>query len=105
MWQIIRKQTRPNTSVPFFQQSSAPVTDELKLYYQQNYVLTDKVIYMHHEISEDSLELFITMIWDSRESIDGFLADPIIIEQLLNIKDTFMEERGLTEIIVSNTEV
>ena len=105
MWQVIRKQTRPNTSVQFFGMQTAPVTDELKTYYQQNYVLTDKLIYMHNEISEDSLELFMTMIWDSRESIDEFLADPVIVEQLLNIKKTFMDERGMTEILISNNEV
>jgi hypothetical protein len=105
MWQIIRKQTRPNTSVPFFGMQTAPVTDEFKMYYQQNFVLTDKLIYMHNEISEDSLELFMTMIWDSRESVDAFLADPIIVEQLLSVKQTFMDERGITEILVSNSEV
>jgi hypothetical protein len=105
MWQIIRKQTRPNTNVPFFGMQTAPVTDEFKTYWQQNYVLTDKLIYMHNELSEDSLELFMTIIWDSRASVDEFEADTYITENLISIKRAWMTERGITEILVSNAEV
>lgn len=105
MWQIIRKQTRPNTSVPFFGMQTAPVSDEFKTYWQQNYVLTDKLIYMHNELSEDSLELFMTIIWDSRASVDQFEADTYITENLISIKRAWMDERGITEILVSNAEV
>ena len=105
MWQIIRKQTRPNTNVPFFGMQTAPVTDEFKTYWQQNYILTDKLIYMHNELSEDSLELFMTIIWDSRASVDEFEADTYITENLISIKRAWMTERGITEILVSNAEV
>jgi hypothetical protein len=105
MWQIIRKQTRPNTNVPFFGMQTAPVTDEFKTYWQQNYILTDKLIYMHNELSEDSLELFTTIIWDSRASVDAFEADTYITENLISIKRAWMAERGITEILVSNAEV
>lgn len=105
MWQIIRKQTRPNTSVPFFGMQTAPVSDEFKTYWQQNYVLTDKLIYMHNELSEDSLELFMTIIWDSRASVDEFEADTYITENLISIKRAWMDERGITEILVNNAEV
>lgn len=105
MWQIIRKQTRPNTSVPFFGMQTAPVSDEFKTYWQQNYVLTDKLIYMHNELSEDSLELFMTIIWDSRASVDQFEADTYITENLISIKRAWMDERGITEILVNNAEV
>lgn len=105
MWQIMRKQTRPNTSVPFFGMQTAPVSDEFKTYWQQNYVLTDKLIYMHNELSEDSLELFMTIIWDSRASVDEFEADTYITENLISIKRAWMDEHGITEILVSNAEV
>jgi hypothetical protein len=105
MWQIIRKQTRPNTSVQFFGMQTAPVTDEFKTYWEQNYVLTNKLIYIHNELSEDSLELFMTIIWDSRASVDEFEADTYITENLISIKRAWMTERGITEILVSNAEV
>jgi hypothetical protein len=105
MWQIVRKQTRPNTSVQFFSMQTAPVQDEFKVHWKETYVLTDKLIYIHNEISEDQLESNTTMIWDSRESIDQMLADPMVQEGLLAIKKTYLEENGIVEILVSNTEV
>lgn len=106
MWQSIRKQIRPNTDVRFFAMANNTViTDEFKEYWVSTYSLTDKCIYVHSEVSEDGLELTTTMIWDSRESIDQMLSDPVCIEQLLDIKDAYLQENNIQEILVSTTEV
>lgn len=105
MWQIVRKQTRPDTSVQFFSMQTAPVEEEFKIHWKTTYVMTDKLIYIHNEISEDQLESHTTMIWDSRESIDEMLADPIVQTGLLAIKQAYLAENGIVEILVTNTEV
>jgi hypothetical protein len=46
-----------------------------------------------------------TIIWDSRASVDEFEADTYITENLISIKRAWMAERGITEILVSNAEV
>lgn len=106
MWQIIRKQTRPNATVNFFTMANNTlVSTDFKSYWADTYALTDKIIYVGTDISEDQLELTTTMIWDSRESIDQMLTDPICIEQLLNVKDAYLQENNMQEILVSSMEV
>ena len=105
MWQIIRKQIRPNVDVPFFSMQTDLVSNEFKQHWRDTYVQTDKLIYIHAEPSEDNLSLSITMIWDSRESVDAMLADPIVQENLLTIKNAYLEQNGIVEIVELNQEV
>jgi hypothetical protein len=105
MWQIVRKQTRTSTAVPFFNMQHPSLTDSFKQYWQDTYIKTDKMIYVHVELSEDSLDMYLTMIWDSRESIDAMIADERVQAELLSLKQTFLEENGSVEIVVSNQEV
>jgi hypothetical protein len=105
MWQIVRKQTRPSTAVPFFNMGHPSLTASFKQYWQETYVLTDKLIYVHVELSEDMLDMYLTMIWDSRESIDAMIADERVNAELLDIKKAFLEEHGSVEIVESNQEV
>ena len=81
------------------------VSKEFKEYWASTFAVPDKIIYFGTEMSEDQLELTMTMIWDSRESIDQMLTDPICIEQLLNVKDAYLQENNMQEILVSSMEV
>ncbi len=105
MWQIVRKQTRPNTTVPFFNMQHPSITEDFKKYWQETFVRTDKLIYVHVETSEDNLNMYLTMIWDSRESIDAMIADPRAQAELLSIKEAYLLENGMTEIVESNQAV
>lgn len=106
MWQTIRKQIRPNTTVPFFQMANnSHVTDEFKQYWVDTYVITDKCIYVNGEVSPDGLELTVTMIWDSRESIDAMLSDPMCISGLLTVKNAYLADNNMQEILVDSSEV
>lgn len=106
MWQLIRKQIRPNLEVNFFQQANNElISDEFKTYWVDTYVATDKCIYVSGEPSEDGLELTITMLWDSRESIDAMLNDPICHEGLFAVKAAYLAENQIQEFIVSSLEV
>ena len=106
MWQTIRKQTRPSLDVDFFSPASAPGVDpSFKEYWKATYIDTNKLIYMHTELSEDKLELIITMIWDSTESVDEMLADPVVNTDFMPIKNAYLAEHGLTEIVIAREEI
>jgi hypothetical protein len=106
MFQVIRKQTRPSTNVNFFAQANNPhITDSFKEYWVQTYSLTDKCVYIDAQVSDDRLELTVTMIWDSRESIQQMLDDPRCIAELLEVKAAYLQENNIQEILVESTEV
>lgn len=105
MWQTVRKQIRPNTNVPFFNMRTTLVSDEFKLYWRDTFISTDKLVYMHSDLSEDQLENTITMIWNSRESVDEMLADPKVQAELITVKQAYLQENGITEVLISNQEV
>lgn len=106
MWQTIRKQTRPNLEVQFFGPAHSPGVDpSFKQYWQDTYINSDKLIYAHTELSEDQLEMTLTMIWDSRETVDAMLADTNVLENFMPVKNAYLEQNGMTEIVVSNEEI
>lgn len=106
MWQTIRKQTRPSTDIEFFGPSvSAGLDPSFKSYWQSTFVDSGKLIYAHQEVSEDQLELIITMIWDSKESVDEMLADPTVLADFFPIKNGYLEQHGMTEFLVTSEEI
>lgn len=85
MFKIARKQTRPNSSVQFWQgQNSPTMTDDFRNYFYESYVLTGKFISASPVLSEDGLELTTTAIWNSESDFNESLNDPVCIEGMLN---------------------
>lgn len=106
MWQTIRKQTRPNLEVAFFGPAHSPGVDpSFKQHWQDTYVNTNKLIYSHTEVSADQLEMTITMIWDSRESVDAMLADSVVVTSFLTVKNAYLEANGMSEIVISKEQI
>jgi len=85
MFKVIRKQTRPNTSVEFWQGANDPaMTDEFRNYFYETYVLTGKFISATPAVSADGLELTNTLIWNSQADFDACKNDPICQEGLFD---------------------
>ena len=105
MFKITRKQTRPNSSVQFWQgQNSPTMTDEFRNYFYESYVLTGKFISATPVISEDGLELTTTTIWNSESDYNESQNDPICIEGMLNKSTAHKEATGIsTEITIRET--
>ena len=83
MFKVIRKQTRPNTSVEFWQGANDPaMTDEFRNYFYETYVLTGKFISASPAVSENGLELTNTLIWNSQADFDECKNDPVCQEGL-----------------------
>ena len=99
MFKVVKIQTRPNTSVPFWQGRIDPaLTDEFRNYYYETYVLTGKFISVTAEISADELSLTNTMIWNSDSDWQSMLADPIAQEGLINKSKAHLATHGITEV-------
>jgi hypothetical protein len=98
MFKVVKIQNRPNTSVPFWQGRNDPaLTDEFRNYFYETYVLTGKFISASAEVSSAGLTLTNTMIWNSTEEWQEFLADATVQEGLINKAKAHVEAHGITE--------
>lgn len=99
MWQVVRKQTRPNTGVNFFlsEQHTSPETLQ---YMYGTYVETGKQLMMTKEVSTDQLTLTVTQIWSSAEDYLECKNDPISV----TMKETFDGYIQANNIIFELTE-
>ena len=101
MFKIIRKQTRPNTSVEFWQGANDPsMTDEFRNYFYEKYVLTGKFISSSPVFSENKLELTNTLIWSSQADFQECKNDPVCQEGLY-AKASLKESAGVISVDVS----
>jgi hypothetical protein len=77
MWQVVRQQSRPNTSVEFYDPANSTTLDRNVLKYVfQNYIVTGKHIDVTKTVSEDGLTQTITVLWESQEAETEFTNDP-----------------------------
>lgn len=102
MFKIIRKQTRPNTSVPFWQGQNDPsMTDEFRNYFYETYVLTGKFISATPGVSSDGLALTNTVIWNSESDYQEHQNDPICQEGVINKAEAHCTANGIDRADIS----
>jgi hypothetical protein len=98
MFKVVKIQTRPNTSVPFWQGRNDPaLTDEFRNYFYENYVLTGKFISASAEVSGGGLVLTNTMIWNSDMDWKSMLDDPIAQDGLITKSKSHCATHGIEE--------
>jgi len=93
MWQVVRTQTRPNTSVDFFL-SEQHTSAETKQYMYSTYVETGKQLMMTKETSDDGLTLTVTQIWQSQEDYIECKNDPVSIV-IKEEFDAYIQSNGI----------
>jgi len=76
MYQVIKKQIRPNTNVNFFV-SEDQIATSSREYLYTNYVSTGKQISMTKEMSSDGLTMTVRQLWRSSEDYLECKNDPI----------------------------
>lgn len=102
MFKIIRKQTRPDTTVQFWQGPNDPaMTDEFRNYFYETYVLTGKFISASPVVSENQLELTNTIIWNSQADFQECKNDPVCQEGLFG-KAELSATNGIITVDVSS---
>ena len=97
MYTVVTKQTRPNTSVEFLNiRTSEEFSNEYRVYFQENYLSTGKIINSSHSESIDGLETTSTVDWESEEAFLSFKNDTFCIENFFNIMKSYQELHGVT---------
>jgi hypothetical protein len=105
MYQIIRKQTRPNTDVPFcILRTSDQLSEEVKKHFWENYISKEKHLLATDNVSENGLELTIVTIWDSQESFLEFKSDEIC-NQMATIVSDHCLANGITNDLISAGDI
>lgn len=92
---IIKKQTRPDASVPFFFESGLPNKD-YGIYLKEKYINTGKLMSVDREMSEDKLSITLTTIWASQEAFAEYFSDPFCVEKFLKISADYDLDHGIT---------
>jgi hypothetical protein len=105
MWQVVRKQVRPNTTVEFYDPSTSSTLDRSILqYFFQNYILTGKHIDVTKTVSEDGLTQTITVLWESQEAEIEFTNEPMQA-MLLEDGQNYRSANGISLEIVSSGNI
>lgn len=105
MYIIIRKVTRPNTSLEFRNMLHESVAPETRQHWVETYKVTGKCVLVDAVLSENQLEMNTTMIWDSKDSWDEYQADPILVAGLFTPIHAYQDENGFTRSLVSEEEL
>jgi hypothetical protein len=76
MWQVVRKQVRPSTSVEFYDPTTSSTLDKNILrYFFQHYIMPGKHIDVTKTVSDDGLTQTITVLWESEAAEIEFTND------------------------------
>jgi hypothetical protein len=103
MYSVVRKHVRPNTTIPFFNaRSPEGSSEEFKTYFRTTYVDTGKNLIISSDVSSDGLELTATSIWDSEESFNQFMSDPMCIPVITSAQE-YLVNNGITEVVETST--
>ncbi len=91
MYKIIKKQVRPNTSVPFY----SIADEEFKAWLAETYFKTGKMLPPEITVSEDGLELSTTVIFASEEVAREWKYNPVVAEKLHALQEAYCEANGI----------
>jgi len=105
MYQTVRKQIRPNTSVEFYSPDQSPnITRDILRYQFKTYIQTGKQLDVVKNISEDGLTQTITILWDSQASQEAYINDPTI-RTIFEDGETYRVANGINMQVISTGEV
>lgn len=101
MYKITRVQSRPSTTVEFWDDDHPLVSEEFKTYKQTTYVDTGKLINKTSELSDDGLLITIVGNWQNQEAFESYYNDPRFNNEFEIPAQQYMQENGI--FLVSRT--
>lgn len=105
MFKTVYQITRPSTEVEFFNmRDSLLISENSKDHLQNSYIITGKIVSFVNELSEDTLSMSSTTIWDSKNSYNEFNSDPIIVEGVINVREQYRTSNGIEAVLVFSGE-
>jgi len=105
MYIVTGKITRQNLEDSFHTIADPIVSDDIRLYWIQEYKETGKCIHVNVTMSDDQLELETVQMWSDQQSYLDYKNDAILNSGLFSIRDVYWASRGITGVIVNEETV
>jgi hypothetical protein len=96
---VTRAHTRPSTDISFFYPKDI-ATLEFKKYFLDTYITTGKSIVIEHSHSDDNLTMTSTSMWDSVDSFNQFINDPVC-NGFIGAAIEYNNNNGITETVTA----
>ena len=103
MYQVIREQVRPSTSVDFF--SVTKHAPEVAEYWNNTVVKTAKHVSSTHSLSEDRLTMTTIMIYASKDAWYDMTSDQYLNDTLFVIQREYNKNNNIIRTFKSATEI
>lgn len=105
MYIVTGKITRQKVEDSFYTIADPIVSDDIRLYWTQEYKETGKCIHISVSLSDNQLELETTQMWLDQQSYLEYKNDPILDVGLFSIRDIYWADRGITGVCVNEESV
>lgn len=105
MYIVTGKITKQNLEDSFYTIADPIVSDDIRLYWVQEYKETGKCINVNVALSNNQLELQTTQMWLNQQSYLDYKNDATLISGLFSIRDAYWAAHGITGVIVSEESI
>jgi hypothetical protein len=105
MYIVTGKITRQAVEDSFYTIADPIVSDDIRLYWVQEYKETGKCINVNVTLSENQLELLTTQLWADQQAYMDYKNDIMLITGLFSLRDVYWAEHGITGVVVSEEAV
>lgn len=105
MYIVTGKITRQRVEDSFYTIADPIVSDDIRLYWMQEYKETGKCIHVNVSLSEDKLELETTQMWLDQQSYLDYKNDATLNSGLFSARDVYWAANGITGVVVSEEAV
>ena len=105
MYLVTGKITRPTVNHSFYTIVDPVVSDTVRQHWTEVYKITGKCVSVEATLSTDQLELQTSQYWLDQTTYLEYKNDPLLIEQLFNVRDAYWQANGMTGLIVSEQAV
>lgn len=105
MYHINKKQTRPSTTIEFFNITNRNiVSDETRLYFYNTYKKTGKSIMGNRSMSSDGLVETSIFLWESKDEYLTYLNDPLMASYF-TAQEAYNTANGIVRETISEEEL
>ena len=103
MYQVIKKLVRPSTDVAW--PKYADLADPTHLdYFDKNFSQPGKHIFRNNEENPNGLDRTLTVLWESKEAYDEFMADTTMQKMAAHLAEIYAG-LGITQELVSESSI
>lgn len=101
MYIVTGKITRQSVEDSFYTIADPIVSDDIRLYWVQEYKETGKCIHVNVNLSANQLELETVQLWADQQSYNDYKNDATLASGLFSVRDAYWSAHGITGVVVS----